>query len=131
VSALALEHSQIHLAQVEDQFQPLARAAHQLFIASLTSSFKRLAQSVDFVLLRSQSFFEIILGHDETTQFGLIVELRGRPASSNFLLLSLFGAIFSEAIIPELLSQWNSNSLFYYCGGRFFSDSVTALTGTA
>jgi hypothetical protein len=77
-----------------------------------------------------QSFFKIILGHDETTQFGLIVELRERPTSSNFL-LSLFGAIFSEAIIPEPLSQWNSNSLFYYCGGRFFSDSVTALTGTA
>lgn len=130
MSALTLEHSQIHLAQVEGQFQPLARDAHQLFIASLTSSFKRLAQSVDFVLLRLQSFFEIILGHDETTQFGLIVELRERPTNSNFL-LSLFGAIFSEVIIPELLSQWNSDSLFYYCGGRFFSDSVTALTGTA
>jgi len=53
MSALALEHSLIHLAQVQRQLEPLARDAHQLLVSSLTSSFQRFAKSAYFVFLRS------------------------------------------------------------------------------
>ena len=63
LSAVAFEHSLIHLAQVKGHFQPLARDAHQLFIAALTGSFESYAQGLDLVLLRSQSLNKILFGH--------------------------------------------------------------------
>ena len=105
--AFSFEHSSIHLAQVEGQFQPLARGAHQLLVTSLTSRFEGRAQRLYLVFLSLKSLYEIFFGHNNTTRLNFCYELRGRPNSSNFNPLNR-GDPFSEPIIPNCQAGGNN-----------------------